>query len=43
MGPRRTNAKCHGVITIRDGKIVNWRDYLNRVAVFAALGWPSGR
>ena len=29
------------VITIRDGEIVHWRDYLNPVAVFNALGWPD--
>lgn len=29
------------VITIRDREIVHWRDYLNPVAVFDALGWPE--
>ncbi len=29
------------VITIRDQEIAHWRDYLNPVAVFDALGWPS--
>lgn len=29
------------VITLRDRKIVHWRDYLNPVAVFDALGWPA--
>lgn len=29
------------VLTIRDRKIVHWRDYLNPVAVFNALGWPE--
>lgn len=29
------------VITIRDRQIVHWRDYLNPVAVFDALGWPD--
>ena len=28
------------VITIRDRKIVHWRDYLDPLAVFAALGPP---
>ena len=29
------------VITVKDRKIVHWRDYLNPVAVFDALGWPG--
>ncbi|UMB71005.1 nuclear transport factor 2 family protein [Mycobacterium paraterrae] len=29
------------VITLRNRKIVYWRDYLNPVAVFNALGWPA--
>jgi ketosteroid isomerase-like protein len=28
------------VITICDREIVHWRDHLNPVAVFNALGWP---
>jgi ketosteroid isomerase-like protein len=26
--------------TIRGGEVVHWRDYLDPVAVFDALGWP---
>jgi uncharacterized protein len=29
------------VLTIADRKITRWRDYLDPVAVFDALGWPS--
>ena len=29
------------VITIRDRKITHWRDYLDPVAVFDAVGWPA--
>jgi ketosteroid isomerase-like protein len=29
------------VLTLRDGEVVHWRDYLNPVAVFNALGWPA--
>ena len=29
------------VLTLRDGEVVHWRDYLDPVAVFDALGWPS--
>ena len=28
------------VITITDRKITHWRDYLDPIAVFDALGWP---
>jgi len=27
--------------TITDRKVTHWRDYLDPVAVFDALGWPS--
>jgi ketosteroid isomerase-like protein len=30
------------IITIRDGKVTRWRDYLDPVAVFKATGWPAG-
>lgn len=29
------------VVTITDRKITHWRDYLDPLAVFDALGWPS--
>ena len=29
------------VITIKDRKIAHWRDYLDPVAVFDAVGWPA--
>jgi ketosteroid isomerase-like protein len=29
------------VLTIADRKVKSWRDYLDPVAVFDALGWPS--
>ena len=28
------------VITIEDRKVTHWRDYLDPVAVFNAIGWP---
>jgi ketosteroid isomerase-like protein len=31
------------VITVKDRKVTHWRDYLDPVAVFDALGWPSPR
>jgi ketosteroid isomerase-like protein len=29
------------VLTITDRKITHWRDYLDPIAVFNALGWPE--
>ena len=29
------------VITVKDRKITHWRDYLDPVAVFDAIGWPA--
>jgi len=30
------------IVTIRNGKVTRWRDYLDPVAVFDASGWPGG-
>ena len=30
------------IVTIKDGKVTRWRDYLDPVAVFDAAGWPGG-
>ena len=30
------------IVTIKDGKVARWRDYLDPVAVFDAKGWPEG-
>ena len=29
------------VITVKDHQVTHWRDYLDPVAVFRALGWPA--
>lgn len=29
------------IITMKDRKIAHWRDYLDPLAVFDALGWPA--
>jgi len=29
------------VLTITDRKVTHWRDYLDPVSVFDALGWPA--
>jgi len=29
------------VLTLRESEVTHWRDYLDPVAVFDALGWPS--
>ncbi|MFJ3825542.1 nuclear transport factor 2 family protein [Streptomyces nodosus] len=31
------------VVTVKDRKVIHWRDYLDPVAVFDAAGWPQGR
>jgi ketosteroid isomerase-like protein len=31
------------VVTIKNRKVTHWRDYLDPVAVFNAVGWPEGR
>ena len=28
------------IVTIADGKVAHWRDYLDPVAIFDATGWP---
>jgi ketosteroid isomerase-like protein len=33
--------KYVSVLTLRDGEVVHWRDYLDPIAVFDALGWPE--
>lgn len=40
-GSRPSANRFISVITVRDREIVHWRDYLNPVAVFDALGWPG--
>jgi uncharacterized protein len=46
QGKAVTNGHPYGnryisVVTITDRKITRWRDYLDPLAVFDALGWPS--
>ncbi len=31
------------IVTIKDGKVTRWRDFLDPVAVFDATGWPGSR
>src|ERR1700693_4701166 len=38
---RRYANRYISVLTLRDGEVTHWRDYLDPVAVFDALGWPS--
>jgi len=37
---RRYANRYISVLTLRDGEVTHWRDYLDPVAVFDALGWP---
>ena len=41
MTGNRYSNRFISVLTLRDGEVVHWRDYLNPVAVFDALGWPA--
>lgn len=29
------------ILTVKNGKVAHWRDYLDPVAVFDATGWPT--
>ncbi len=35
------NNRFVSIVTIENGKVTWWRDYLDPVAVFDAAGWPS--
>ena len=35
------NNRYVSVLSIADRKVVHWRDYLDPLAVFDALGWPA--
>ena len=37
---RRYANRYISVLTLRAGEVVHWRDYLDPVAVFDAIGWP---
>ena len=37
---RPYNNRFASIITIKDHKVTHWRDYLDPIAVFDALGWP---
>ena len=41
--PHKDLATEYGVsvITIKGRKVTHWRDYLDPVAVFDAVGWPA--
>jgi ketosteroid isomerase-like protein len=36
---RRYSNRYISVLTLREGEVAHWRDYLDPVAVFDALGW----
>jgi ketosteroid isomerase-like protein len=38
---RSYNNRFVSIVTIGDGKVTWWRDYLDPVAVFDAAGWPQ--
>jgi ketosteroid isomerase-like protein len=38
---RPYNNHFASIVTVRDGKVTHWRDYLDPIAVFDAAGWPD--
>jgi uncharacterized protein len=38
---RPYNNRFASIITVKDGKVAHWRDYLDPIAVFDASGWPE--
>jgi ketosteroid isomerase-like protein len=38
---RPYNNRFASIITVKDGKVTHWRDYLDPTAVFDATGWPE--
>lgn len=38
---RPYNNRFVSILTIKDNKVIHWRDYLDPVAVFDATGWPN--
>ena len=38
---RPYNNRFVSIITVKDGKVTHWRDYLDPIAVFDAAGWPN--
>ena len=38
---RPYNNRFASIITIKDSKVTHWRDYLDPIAVFDAVGWPG--
>jgi ketosteroid isomerase-like protein len=38
---RPYNNRFASIITVKDGKVTHWRDYLDPIAVFDAAGWPN--
>lgn len=38
---RTYNNSFVSIITVRDGQVIHWRDYLDPIAIFEATGWPD--
>jgi uncharacterized protein len=38
---RAYNNRFVSIITVKDTKVVHWRDYLDPITVFEATGWPG--
>ena len=38
---RRYSNRYISMLTLRGGEVAHWRDYLDPLAVFDAIGWPT--
>jgi uncharacterized protein len=38
---RPYNNRFVSIVTVKDQKVTHWRDYLDPIAVFDAVGWPD--
>jgi ketosteroid isomerase-like protein len=39
---RPYNNRFVSIVTVKNNKVTQWRDYLDPIAVFDATGWPGG-
>ncbi|MGC9963732.1 MAG: nuclear transport factor 2 family protein [Acidimicrobiales bacterium] len=38
---RPYNNRFVSIVTVKDNKVTAWRDYLDPIAIFDSIGWPS--
>ncbi len=42
-GGRPYDNRFVSIVTVKNGKVTHWRDYLDPIAIFDATGWPNPR